>query len=57
MNLEPTTGIERLVLRRELEAARVAAVERFRDTPGLQMARRAQAMRDVTYWEKTRRVS
>lgn len=53
----PLSGPERLAVRREIEAIRVAAVERFRDTPGQQWQRRAAAERDSEYWMKTRRAS
>ena len=53
----PLSGPERLAVRREIEAVRVAAVEKFRDTPGQQWRRREAADRDAEYWLRTRRAS
>jgi hypothetical protein len=57
MTPDPRTGMEQLEVRREIETIRRAAVERFRDTPGQQMHRRAAAMRDVAFWTEERKAS
>lgn len=57
MNVDARNGMEQLVLRREIETVRREAVERFRDTPGQQMHRRAAAMRDVVFYAEQRRAS